>query len=161
MSVLVQDLEFNDIEATSMIHAVDSSAHYEADTLIYYPYYFFEYEIKVRGLLPIQGKIACIIDAVSGIGALADQFPVLKPIDTLNETLIPTKISKEEACRIAIKFVQHSSIKLKIFTPPHFSLLRSVAFYRPYWILHEKKHKDGYPSIMVDAITGKFHTLNI
>ncbi|KYD21263.1 hypothetical protein [Parageobacillus toebii] len=161
MSVLVQELEFDDIAATSIIHAVDPSAHYEADTLVYYPYYFLEYEIKARGLLPIQGKVACIIDAVSGVGALADQFPVLKQIDTLNETLIPTKISKEEAFRIATKYVQHSSIKLKILTAPHFSLLRSEAFYRPYWILHEKKHKDGYPPIMVDAITGKFHTLHI
>lgn len=158
--VLVQEPVYDEQDVLRGLRQYEKQAVMNVRTLIYYPYYLFEYELDIKSLLKLKGKTACTIDALSGHGALIDVQPEFlnRQIDIEQAPVI--QFNEDEAREEAGKFIFENAIsKAKFVTVPRIQLLTSTLFYRPFWLVEYKLETYEPNSLIVDAISGSYHPL--
>lgn len=161
MSILLtQDIAFSEQDVLLGLQQYDREARIQINNLIFYPYYFFEYEVNAKSLLRFKGKVGCTVDALAGRGAIVDVQPEFLQRQIGTEYVPSVVISVDEARRVADRFVfDNASSKAKFVTVPKIQVLSSVLFYRPFWLAEYSQDKHGQHQLIVDAISGGYHPL--
>ena len=159
--ILTQVPVYEEEEVRRGLQQYDKNAEIEISRLIFYPYYFLEYEISVGGLLKLKGKTACTVDALSGHGALVDTSPELSKRSIKSEQLPSIQINEVEAVKVAGNFIfQNASSKGKFITIPKIKALGCTQFYRPFWLAEYALQREGKRQhLIVDAVSGSYHPL--
>lgn len=158
--ILAQEPVYDEQDVVNGLRQYERQAEMYARKLIYYPYYLFEFELKIRSLLGVKGKTACTIDAISGHGALIDVQPDFLQRQIEIEQIPSIEVSEDEAKRAAGKFIfQNATAKAKYVTIPKIQMLGSTLFYRPFWLVEYKLEEYAERQLIVDAISGSYHPL--
>jgi hypothetical protein len=159
MSILLtQEITFVEQDVLLGLQQYDKEAEVRISNLIFYPYYFFEYEVNAKSLLRFKGKVGCTVDALEGRGAIVDVQPefLQRRIDA--EYVPEVQVCEKQAREIADKFVfDNASSRAKFITIPKIKLLSSTLFYRPFWLA--EYDQEGHSQLIVDAISGSYHPL--
>ncbi|KMY55851.1 hypothetical protein AC623_19490 [Bacillus sp. FJAT-27231] len=159
-SILTQKPVFAEKEILRGLQQYDRQANVHMNGMVFYPYYFFEYDISAKSLLKLQGKIACTIDALSGQGAMVDVQPEFSTYLMEGEEVLPITIAENEAEPLAERFISQTlSQKAKFITIPRLHLSSCSLFYRPFWLAKYTKPGRGQQPLIVDAISGSYHPL--
>jgi hypothetical protein len=157
-TLLTQEITFVEQDVLLGLQQYDMKAEVRISNLIYYPYYFFEYEVNAKSLLRFKGKVGCTVDALEGRGAIVDVQPefLQRRIDA--EYVPEVQVCEKQAREIADKFVfDNASSRAKFITIPKIKLLSSTLFYRPFWLA--EYDQEGHSQLIVDAISGSYHPL--
>lgn len=156
----MQEPEFAKSEVSQGLRQYDRKAHVHIQKLLYYPYYFFEFDISAKSLLKLNGKIACTIDGMSGQEAIIDRKPTFSSRRQEEYDKLPVGIDERVARQIAERFVfQTISQKTKFITIPSLTVSESSLFYRPFWLAEYSLNEKGRQQLIVDAISGSYHPL--
>ncbi|KZR57749.1 hypothetical protein [Pseudobacillus badius] len=159
-SILAQKPVLAQEEVLRGLQQYDRRAKVQISQMILYPYYFFEYTLRAKSLLKLNGKVACTIDALSGQGALADVQPEFSSSPAKEGGMLPVAVAKDEAKRLAENFIIHTlSQKTKFLTVPRLHLADSSLFYRPFWLAQYRRAAHGQQQLIVDAVSGSYHPL--
>ena len=158
--ILTQEPQFVQHEVIEGLQQYDTRAIVKVDTMIFYPYYFLEFEVSAKSLLNFNGKIACTVDAISGQGAIIDVKPEFTQLPIVEENFLPIEISEDKAEQLAEKFIFHAaSQKAKFITIPSVTIHSTTLFYRPFWLAEYNSKETRERKIIVDAISGSYHPL--
>lgn len=158
-TVLAQAPVYAEQDVLRGLQQYEKQAELQISQLLYYPYYFFEYELSIRSFLKLKGRTACTIDGISGHGALIDRQPEFS-YRGIEPEQIPIEIGEEEARKAAEKFIfENASSKAKFVTTPKIKMVRSTLFYRPFWLADYGREEHGQHQLIVDAISGSYHPL--
>lgn len=158
-TIMTQDVLFTETEVLSGLTKIDKGAKIQMNRLIYYPYYFFEFDVKAKSLLNFEGRVGCTIDALGGHGAIVDIQPNLIEIRAECLTVPTIAVVKSQAAKKAKRFVfESASSKAKFLTIPIIKCISSQLFYRPFWIA-DYKNKEAKEQLIVDAVSGSYHPL--
>ncbi|NYF23273.1 hypothetical protein [Sporosarcina sp. JAI121] len=159
-AILTQEITFAKQDILRGFRKIDKKAEIHISQLIYYPYYFFEFEVNAKSLLKFRGKVGCTIDALSGKGAIVDVQPEFSNHQIEVEPIPPVVFSEDDAKKIAEKFVfDHASSKAKFVTIPKIRLLSSALFHRPFWLAEYSQGGYDQRQMIFDAISGSYHPL--
>lgn len=159
--ILTQSINFEKKQIESSFMKLHKNSTYIAKRIIYYPYYYFIYNVKAkRVFMPMKEKIGCAVDAVSGKGLLVDYKPVLERLTIPDRQLLKQTQSFDDCLAISESFLYRSvSLKLRIISVKNVQMEQGKLFYRPYWIVFQKNEEDNDSSFIVDAVTGQYHPL--
>ncbi len=158
-TILTQEVQFVEKEVFNGLIQFDKAAEIEIQQLIYYPYYFFEFDVKAKRFLKFEGRVGCTIDALGGHGAIIDVQPELKEIQAAHLSMPMVTVETEEAAEKAERFVfENASSKVKFMTIPTIKKVSHRLFYRPFWIA-DYKGKEEREQLIVDAVSGSYHPL--
>ncbi|MDS9472867.1 hypothetical protein [Sporosarcina pasteurii] len=158
-TLLMQETVFVEKDVLKGLHQFDKEAEVQINRLIYYPYYFFEFEVHAKSLLKFNGKVGCTVDALGGRGAIVDVQPEFFASQVEHVAIPSIVIVQEEASKIAEEFVfEHASTKAKFITTPKIKQTSSQLFYRPFWIAEYRRNSEGQ-QLIVDAVSGSYHPL--
>ena len=160
MTILTQEPEYAEHDVFRGLNHFDQKADVHVHQLIFYPYYFFEFEMKAKSLLKLNGKIACTVDGISGQGAIVDTKPNFSSRPIEKRKKLPVQVGEYEARNIAERFIfQTISQKTKFITIPSLQVLEHSMFYRPFWLAEYSLKEKGKQQLIVDAISGSYHPL--
>ncbi|MBP1970051.1 hypothetical protein J2Z83_002167 [Virgibacillus natechei] len=157
--ILTQSIKFEKKQIETSLMKLHPDAKYLADRIIYYPYYFFVYNVKAKRLfLPMDEKVGCAVDAISGSGSLVDFNPKLEEAEILGEQRMQKHQTLEDCLPISESFVFRSlSLKMRMISFSHVQVEKQQLFYRPFWVVYNK-NGDGQ-GFIVDGVTGQYHPL--
>ncbi|MDM8100225.1 hypothetical protein [Oceanobacillus oncorhynchi] len=157
--VLTQSVEFNKEQIESSFKRLHPHANFIAERIVYYPYYYFCYNVKAKRLfLPLNEKVGCAIDSISGKGSLIDYKPKWKAIEISKEQQMPEKYSLKDCTSISESFIYRSlSLKMRMISFPELKREQQQRFYRPYWVVWNER--DGSSDFIVDGVSGQFHPM--
>ncbi|ARD48902.1 hypothetical protein [Sporosarcina sp. P33] len=159
-AMLVQEIEFTEEEVLHGLRQYEKQTYFQIQDVIYYPYYFFEYQVSAKSLLKFNGKAACTVDALGGRGAMVDVRPVFYERKVENGRIPGLVIEENEAIAIAKRFVfDNASSKAKFVTMPKIIEVQRNLFYRPFWLADFKLQNNKQGQLIVDAISGSYHPL--
>lgn len=133
----------------------DVEARFEKD--IIYPYHCFEARCSVPTLAGRKKlDMICLVDAVNGIGATADDFQLTRErIDA--EQQLATEIDADKALEIARGTVTHRlGRKLRTISSFDVELLPRGLVHKRFWIVRSSEAR-----IMVDSTNGSLHPLKL
>jgi hypothetical protein len=157
-TLLAQEITFVEQDVLLGLQQYDMKAEVRISNLIYYPYYFFEYEVNAKSLLRFKGKVGCTVDALEGRGAIVDVQPEFLQRRIDSEYVPKVQVCEKQAREIADNFVfDNASSRAKFITIPKIKLLSSTLFYRPFWLA--EYDQEGQRQLIVDAISGSYHPL--
>lgn len=158
-TILTQEVAFVEEDVLRGLRQYDKAAEIQINNLIFYPYYFFEYEVNAKSLLRFTGKVGCTVDALGGQGAIVDVQPEFLQRQIEEEYIPAVVVSEGKAKKIADQFVfDNASKKAKFITMPKIKLLSSTLFHRPFWLAEYGRDYERR-QLIVDAISGGYHPL--
>lgn len=133
----------------------DVEARVERDMV--YPYYCFDAECSIPTLAGRKKlPMVCLVDAVNGLGATADNFE-LKSESVGAESLLETEIDADTAGDIAHKTVTHRlGRKLRTISSFDVALKARGVVHKRFWIVRTKDAR-----VMVDGTSGGLHPLKL
>ena len=124
--VVIARSSFSSTEALCFVASLTGDIEAKVEKDIIYPYYCFDADCSVPTMVGRKKvSLICMVDAVNGIGATADNF-VLKNETVPSASLLPSEINDEEAGRIADRTVTHAlGKKLRTITSFDVALKRA------------------------------------
>jgi len=133
----------------------DFEARVEKD--IIYPYYCFDADCSIPTLAGRKDlTMICLVDAVNGLGATADNFE-LKSEAVEAKSLLATEIDAETAGDIAHRTVTHRlGRKLRTITTFDVKLRARGIVHKRFWIVRTSDAR-----VMVDSTSGGLHPLKL
>jgi len=133
----------------------DFEARVEKDVI--YPYYCFDADCSIPTLVGRKNLvIICLVDAVNGIGATADNFE-LNSESVAAQSLLTTEIDAESASDIAQRTVTHRlGRKLRTITSFDVKLNPRGIVHKRFWIVRTSDAR-----VMVDSTSGGLHPLKL
>ncbi|PIC91008.1 hypothetical protein CSV71_02845 [Sporosarcina sp. P21c] len=159
-AILLQEIEFTKEEVLQGLQQYGKETYFQIQDIIYYPYYFFEYQVSAKSLLKFNGKAACTIDGLGGRGAMVDVRPSFSRKKVEVGRFPELVIGEEEAIVMAERFIfDNASSKAKFITMPKITEVQRNLFYRPFWITDFKLDNKKSGQLIVDAISGSYHPL--
>ncbi|PID22035.1 hypothetical protein CSV61_07415 [Sporosarcina sp. P3] len=159
-AILLQEIEFTKEEVLLGLQQYEKETYFQVQDMIYYPYYFFEYQVSAKSLLKFKGKAACTIDGLGGRGAIVDVRPSFSRKKEEVGLFPELVIAEEEAIDAAKRFIfDHASSKAKFVTMPKITEVQRTLFYRPFWLTDYKLDNKKSGQLIVDAISGSYHPL--
>ncbi|WP_010531944.1 hypothetical protein [Lentibacillus jeotgali] len=157
--VLTQSIKFGKKQIETSLMKLQPGVKYLADRIIYYPYYFFVYNVKAKRLfLPMNEKVGCAVDAISGSGSLVDYNPNFEVVEISEKQRLHQYQELEDCLPISESFIfQSLSLKMRMFSFSHVQVEKRQLFYRPYWVVYNTKGNGQ--DFIVDGVTGQYHPL--
>src|SRR5699024_5780578 len=157
--ILTQSIKFEKKKIEKSFMKLQPNATFLADRIIYYPYYYFIYNVKAKRLfLPMDEKVGCAVDAINGNGSLVDSNPKWEAAEISEEQRMREYQALEDCLTISEIFIDLSlSLKMRMLSVSHVKVEKQHLFYRPYWVVYNSK-KSGQDFI-VDGVTGQYHPL--
>jgi hypothetical protein len=133
----------------------DFEARVESD--IIYPYFCFDAECAIPTMVGRKSMtMICLVDAVNGLGATADNFE-LKNESVPAKSLLATEIEAEIAGDIALKTVTHRlGRKLRTISSFDVALKSRGLVHKRFWIVRTSEAR-----VMVDSTSGGLHPLKL
>lgn len=157
--MFTQPVEFNKDQIESSFKKLHPHSNFIAERVIYYPYYYFSYNIKAKRLfLPLNEKVGCAIDSISGRGSLIDYKPKWKELEISIEQQMPQTYTLKDCASFSESFIYRSlSLKMRMISFKELKREQQQIFYRPYWVVWNEK--DGSSDFIVDGVSGQYHPL--
>ena len=133
----------------------DLDARVEKDVL--YPYHCFDADCSIPTLAGRKRlTMICLVDAVNGLGATADNFE-LKSESVSAASRLETEIDAESADDIAHRTVTHRlGRKLRTITTFDVALKARGIIHKRFWIVRTSDAR-----VMVDSTSGGLHPLKL
>lgn len=140
--VLTQPIKFEKKQIETSFMKLQPGAAFLADRIVYYPYYFFVYNVKAKRLfLPMNEKVGCAVDAINGTGSLVDYNPKLELAEISDEQRMYQYQALEDCLPISESFIFRSlSLKMRMLSFSHVQVEKQQLFYRPYWVEIGRAH---------------------
>ena len=131
-----------------------------AEACLFYPYFWFLFRFSAKTLFGETGlKVSCLIDARTKVGATADAFE-LEHVGVPAGDVIDPRLDEAEANRLAERYAAYVvRYKHKALIAPKLEVLEQALVFKPFWIVNCCKGTEPNFRVMVDGITGRFHTL--
>lgn len=133
----------------------DFDAHIESEVV--YPYFCFEAACSIATLAGRrQLTLLCLVDAINGVGATADEFHLgSEPVGT--GRVLDSELDDAAAASIAHKTVSHRlGRKLRTITTFDIELTARGMVHKRFWIVRSSNAR-----IMVDSTNGSLHPLKL
>ena len=145
------------IDALCIVSSLTGDMDAKLETEIIYPYYCFDAECSVPTLAGRKNiALVCLVDAVNGLGATADNFAFKKEAVPLKKR-ISIEVAKDAAANIAERTVTHRmGKKLRMIASFDVSIAPRGVVYKRYWIVQSSE-----ASVMVDSSNGSLHPLKL
>jgi hypothetical protein len=124
---------------------------------VVYPYFCFEAVCSIPTLAGRrQVTMLCLVDAINGVGATADDFQLgSEPI--LSARLLDAELDGGDAAAIAHRTVSHHlGRKLRTITTFDVELKARGLVHKRFWIVRSSEAR-----IMVDSTNGSLHPLKL
>ena len=144
-------------EALCVVASLTGDVESKVEKDIIYPYHCFEARCSVPTLAGRKKlDMICLVDAVNGIGATADEFQLTRErIDA--EQRLATEIDADKALEIARGTVTHRlGRKLRTISSFDVELLPRGLVHKRFWIVRSSEAR-----IMVDSTNGSLHPLKL
>ena len=131
-----------------------------AEACLFYPYFWFLFRFSAKTLFGETGlKVSCLIDALTKVGATADVFE-LDHVGVPAGDVIEPRLDEAEANRLAERYAAYVvRNKHKALVVPKLEVLEHALVFKPFWIVNCTNGTEPDFRVMVDGITGSFHTL--
>ncbi|MGC1123306.1 MAG: hypothetical protein WBA22_19650 [Candidatus Methanofastidiosia archaeon] len=128
--------------------------------LVYYPFWFFTFDVRVHRMFHLPDKkvmVPVAVDAVNGrAGFLEADLSVLfdKAVEELH--VIPHTVEYSNAVNIAEQFCKlYVNREYHPFSPPDYTLMEHQLIYPPYFAVNSRNEPaDQYFLVLVNGITG-------
>lgn len=158
--ISTEEINFSNDEIKTYLERMDTKNSFKVDQLVFYPYFFFEYDVDKKSFFHPIGTMGCAVDGINGVSAIIDKMPDFSEKTIPSRDIIQNKLSLMKAKAIAEPFLYDSiSYKMKVLSMPAINLSKQEIFYRPYWIAEGGMYVSNSFSLTVDAVTGKYHPL--
>lgn len=144
-------------DALCLVSSLTGDVEVQLKPDVIYPYYCFDANCSVPTLAGRKEiKLICLVDAVNGLGATADNFE-LKTETLAASRLLPVEFDTESAADIAQRTVTHRMGKqLRMITSFDVSLVPRGVVHKRFFIVQSSEAR-----IMVDSTTGSLHPLKL
>lgn len=143
------------IDAVGLVSALTGDEDAVLASEVLYPYYRFE----AHGSIPTLagGKhvsLACLVDAVNGLGATSDHFDVSQETVPAAQRLA-VQLDRQAAGKIARRTATHHiGRKLRMIAAFNVSIVARGLLYKRFWIVQSTNAR-----VMVDSTSGSLHPL--
>jgi len=147
----------NATDALCIVSTLTGDMNAKLESEIVYPYYCFDADCSVPTLVGRKEiSVVCLVDAVNGLGATADNFGLKKEAVSA-ENLLPIELGKDAAAEIAERTVTHRmGRKMRMIASFDVSIAPRGIVYKRYWIVRSTE-----ASVMVDSTNGNLHPLKL
>lgn len=147
----------NSTDALCIVASLTGDVEASVEKEMIYPYYCFGANCSVPTLAGRKEvSMLCLVDAVNGLGATADNFE-LKKETVCGEHLLDADIEAGEAAAIAQRTVTHRlGRKLRTITSFDVSVTSRGLVHKRFWIVRTREAR-----VMVDSTNGGLHPLKL
>ena len=147
----------NSIDALCIVSTLTGDMDARLENEIIYPYYCFDADCSVPTLAGRKNiSLICLVDAVNGLGATADNF-ALKKEAVPAKKLMSVEVANDAAADIAERTVTHRmGKKLRMIASFDVSITPRGLVYKRFWIVQSSD-----ASVMVDSTNGSLHQLKL
>ncbi len=155
--IIVVRSAISSIDALCVVSTLTGDMDAKLESEIIYPYYCFDADCSVPTLAGRRNiSLLCLVDAVNGLGATADNFALRKEtVHTKN--LISVEVTSAAAADIAERTVTHRmGRKLRMIASFDVSIAPRGLVYKRFWIVQSSD-----ASVMVDSTNGSLHPLKL
>jgi hypothetical protein len=144
-------------DAVCLVSALTGDMDATLAAEVIYPYYCFDANCSVPTMVGRKDvSLVCLVDAVNGLGATADEFE-LKQETVPASQLLAMELDNDAASRIARRTVTHRvGRKLRMIASFDVSLVPRGMLHKRFWIVQSSGAK-----VMVDSTTGNLHPLKL
>lgn len=144
-------------DALCVVASLTGDLEARVEKEVVYPYYCFEARCSVPTLAGRKKlDMVCLVDAVNGIGATADEFQLTRERLPAGR-LLATEIDAGEALETARGTVSHRlGRKLRTITSFDVELVPRGLVHKRFWIVRSSGAR-----IMVDSTNGGLHPLTL
>lgn len=144
-------------DALCLVSSLTGDVEVQLMPEVIYPYYCFDAECSVPTLVGRKEiSLICLVDAVNGLGATADNFE-LKTETVLAAKVLPVELDIEAATDIAQRTVTHRMGKqLRMIASFDVSIVPRGMVHKRFWIVQSSAAR-----VMVDSTTGNLHPLKL
>ena len=144
-------------DALCLVSSLTGDVEVQLKPEVIYPYYCFDANCSVPTLAGRKElSLICLVDAVNGLGATADNFE-LKTENLSAARLLPVELDAEAASEIAQRTVTHRmGKKLRMIASFEVSLAPRGVVHKRFWIVQSSDAR-----VMVDSTTGNLHPLKL
>ncbi len=147
----------NSTDALCIVSSLTGDMKAKLESEVIYPYYCFDAECSVPTLAGRKDlSIICLVDAVNGLGATADNFSLKNEMVSGNKVL-STELDKDAASDIARRTVTHRvGKKLRMIASFDVAIAPRGIVHKRFWIVQSAE-----ASILVDSTNGSLHPLKL
>ena len=147
----------NATEAMCVVASLTGDFDASVENEILYPYHCFDADCSIPTLAGRRSlTIICLVDAVNGLGATADNF-VLKNESVSATSLIGSEVDSTAAGDIAHRTVTHRlGRKLRTISTFDVALTPRGIVHKRFWIVTTNNAR-----VMVDSTSGGLHPLKM
>ncbi|PTX64589.1 hypothetical protein C8P63_10283 [Melghirimyces profundicolus] len=130
---------------------------------VYYPYLYLQYRLERNTrLFPKKGRVGCTVDLVSGKEAVVDTVPVIQTRTVPTEKIIGETLSPKTARKQAEAYIYSSvSVGLKWMGTLKLIQEEERVCHRPFWIMTCEWERGDPATVIVDAVSGRYHPLSL
>lgn len=144
-------------DALCLVSSLTGDVEVQLQPEVIYPYYCFDANCSVPTLAGRKEiSLICLVDAVNGLGATADNFE-LKTETLAASRLLPIELDAQAATDIAQRTVTHRmGKKLRMIASFDVTLVPRGVVHKRFWIVQSSDAR-----VMVDSTTGNLHPLKL
>lgn len=144
-------------DALCLVSSLTGDVEVQLKPDVIYPYYCFDAICSVPTLAGRKEiSLICLVDAVNGLGATADNFE-LKTETLAASKLLSIELDTQVASEIAQRTVTHRmGKKLRMIASFDVSLVPRGMVHKRFWIVQSSDAR-----VMVDSTTGNLHPLKL
>jgi hypothetical protein len=144
-------------DALCLVSSLTSDVEVTLKPEVIYPYYCFDANCSVPTMAGRKEiSLICLVDAVNGLGATADNFE-LKTETLSSAKLLPIELDTQMAIDIAQRTVTHRmGKKLRMIASFEVSIVPRGIVHKRFWIVQSSDVR-----VMVDSTTGNLHPLKL
>ena len=140
------------------------SKHFTIETmdLLFYPYTLIEFDVDYGEKLErLNGKVLCMCDMWRGGYSMAKSKGEFVMTDADDNTVMPTKLTVEDAIADAPRTIYGEIQKAKrILKIPDINYVRHDSVYKPFFIVECLNDDKEVFHILFDTVTGEYSLLN-
>ena len=147
----------NSTDALCIVSSLTGDMEAKLESEVIYPYYCFDAECSVPTLAGRKElSLVCLVDAVNGLGATADNF-ALKNEAVTPESILPIELVGGAAADIARRTVTHRvGKKMRMIASFDVSIAPRGIVHKRFWIVQSSE-----VSMLVDSTNGSLHPLKL
>ena len=144
-------------DALCLVSSLTGDVEVKLKPEVIYPYYCFDANCSVPTMAGRKEiSLICLVDAVNGLGATADNFE-LKTETLPVSKLLPVELDIQAATDIAQRTVTHRmGKKLRMIASFDVSIVPRGMVHKRFWIVQSSDAR-----VMVDSTTGNLHPLKL
>ncbi|QFU84557.1 hypothetical protein [Natronorubrum aibiense] len=130
-----------------------------ADSLVYYPYHVFGFDLHAEALLDeFDDRIYCGIDLCNDKEVFIDEVPNTMEQVVDEEAIVPPETGIRDPEQTARAYLMELARKeLRVGSPPDLTVVENRRIHRPFHVVTCETTTEQRLTYIVDAVTGDFH----